>query len=105
LKIRDSFNDDSPLALLLGAYFHQDWFIEGANTQEVLDRFVAEADTEVIRGAKHQAEALLAAGPSERRLARTLNGMGLYYLPGADGLTYREWLAWVAEALGGALRR
>ena len=97
-------DEDSRLATLFSAYFHQDWMIEGANARAVLERYIAEAETDDIRQSQQQAEALLAAGLDERRLARTVNSMGLYYLPKADGLTYREWLACVADVLGSALR-
>lgn len=94
--------DDSPLATLFSAYFHQDWMLEGPDARAVLEKFIAEVEPDEIREAKEQAEALLTA-LNERQLARTVRRMGLYYLPQADGLTYRDWLVSVAETLGSAM--
>jgi hypothetical protein len=96
--------EDSPIALLFGGYFHQDWMIEGPDAGTVIRKFTEESEKEDVRRAKEEAEALLSADFDEARLARILNEMGLYYLPQADGMSYRDWLTFVVETLDSSLQ-
>ncbi|MBA3331368.1 MAG: hypothetical protein H0T39_10980 [Actinobacteria bacterium] len=95
---------DPPLSVLFGAYFHQDWIINGPDAAAVISLYVDDATKEEVLGAIEEVEALLGSGLSERRLARTVRDMGLNYLPQADGMTHREWLGFVIETLEARLR-
>lgn len=41
----------TPLAMLLGAYFHQDWRCEAASRDEVIDRFARDNPQPVVADA------------------------------------------------------
>lgn len=90
----------TPLSILLGGYFHQDWIIEGSNPRAVVEQFIDDSTRDEVTAAQKGAERLLASSADERWLKRTLQEMGLYYLPEADGLSYREWLQDVVDLLG-----
>ena len=81
---------------------HQDWDIEGADVEEVLDAFIAK-DPHRIRGARDGAVELLARGLSEDELASYLETRQLGYAPEGRGMTHREWLELVAARLTDAL--
>ena len=87
-----------------GAYFHQDWVDEHASADEVVRLFVRDMDKapERVRETADAIDQLVASSPDEESLRTALDRYGCYYLPGADGLTYREWLRHVVSILGHA---
>jgi hypothetical protein len=95
---RAVLDDDSALADLLGAYFHQDWRIEGRDPAAVIQRFVDENPPEVVRAVEHDLAELLAQPLSEADLA-TLHQTGFAYSPTAAGSTYREWLEFIQNTV------
>lgn len=90
---------DSPLNTLVGAYFHQDWIIEGPDASSVIERFARDSEPAELLTARDEVRALLGSGLSERGLEKKLRQMGLNYLPEPDGMTYRMWLEFVADKL------
>lgn len=81
------------LKLLLGAYFHQDWFDEFADEDAAVDAFV--------QGEPHLRGQVLAeiddllGSMDEAQVAAYLDSIGCEYLP-AGGVGYRGWLEQIA---------
>ncbi|WNG86478.1 contact-dependent growth inhibition system immunity protein [Mycobacterium sp. ITM-2016-00317] len=83
-----------------GAYFHEDWVLEAADWQGVVDSFVKDErpSADLLRSLIHEIDDLSAecSEPDiERLVARTL-GANYYPLP---EFTYTEWLGQVAARL------
>jgi CdiI immunity protein len=86
------------LDYLVGAYFHQDWKIEGEKVEDVLDLF-ARNDPHRVLAARDEAASLLERALPEDELGADLRARGLQYRPEGDGLTHREWLELVIRQL------
>ena len=80
---------------LLGAYFHQDWSLDGTENQAV-ETFVAD-EPDLAAALPGEIEALLAHVPDEDDLRRVLFEKGSYYTPSADEGGYRRWLLEVSR--------
>ena len=87
------------LRLLLGAYFHQDWFDEFADEAAVVDAFV--------RGEPHLRPQLraeideLLETTDEPGIRAHLDSLGCEYVP-SEELGYRGWLAQISDHLRAA---
>jgi len=95
-------NDDvlpPAFELLVKAYFGQDWDMEGHNARAVLERFVANEPREDVAEARETAASILDSVPEEDDAAHFLDALGLQYDPEFEGLSHREWLRVVVEAL------
>jgi len=89
------------LEQFLGGYFHQDWMLESARAEEVVDRYLADESSERVRRAAGQLADLLATADSEEALqAVVLGELGCSYSPSE---TMREWLESVRARLESAL--
>lgn len=90
---------------LLAAYFHQDWALDGARWEDVVDLFAAESAPGVVAQSRAELARLTAAGFTDRELTRLLAQLGSSVDPAAWGLTPAQWLAAVGarlDATGGA---
>ena len=87
------------LANFLGAYFHQDWALDAASADEVIEGFVRDDGPDRARELAAEIERLLATETSERALEESLRKMGCYYCFKSDGLSASEWLRRVRAKL------
>jgi hypothetical protein len=93
---------------LFAAYFHQDWALDGARWQDVVDVFAAESAADVVAQARAELARLAAAGFTDGELTRVLAQLGSSVDPAAWGLTPGQWLAALGarlDATGGAATR
>lgn len=93
------------LEQLIGGYFHQDWDLNGGDTQRVLDMVVANSTPDELAADAEALAALMAEEFDEAALEEVLarHGCG-YYPPGDDGAqTHAEWLEEIAQRLTAAL--
>lgn len=80
---------------LLGAYFHQDWSLDGTELG-VLDTFISD-EPDLARGLPREVAKTLSTNPSESELEKSLFQLGSYYAAQpADG-GYRGFLERIAE--------
>ena len=90
---------------LFGAYFHQDWALDGARWEEVVDLFAAESAPDVVAESRAELARVAAAGFTDGELTRLLTQLGSSVDPAAWGLTPTQWLAALGtrlDATGGA---
>jgi hypothetical protein len=90
------------LLTLFGAYFHQDWSLEGDNWLAIIRNYCRDVSAADAASAAREIEAFLAVGDSEEDLsARFIREFGCYYDPRPDlgGPSWRTWLVQVATAL------
>ncbi|KUI33577.1 hypothetical protein AU197_19785 [Mycobacterium sp. IS-1590] len=95
-----SFPVSRPLRYFLGAYFHEDWDLEAADWQGVVDNYVQDEQPspELLRALIQEINDLIgecAETDAEHLVTRTL-GTSYYPLP---EYTYKEWLGQVAQRL------
>lgn len=89
------------LTHLMGAYFHQDWDLDG-DEWDVVDLFIRQ-EPRSATALPADIDETLAAFPSEADLrAFILDELGGCYVADADGGTYREWLTRIAERVRAA---
>lgn len=85
----------------LAGYFHEDWTLEAAEPDDIIENFVCESgsDGEFMRIAD-DIDAYLngkaGANISEDDLVREF---GCYYAPSSDGLSSRDWLIHVRDRM------
>ena len=84
----------------LGAYFHQDWTLEGHDWETVVDDFIVESPRAVVTATAEELRDLVAAGFSDAELGAVLEGLGASVLPSALGMTPSLWLAALLQRLG-----
>lgn len=88
------------LGQILGGYLHQDWGDEFESDRAALSEAVKSEPAQNIAAAISQIEFLLGAPLTERELGEFLiRPLGCYFDPSAKGMTYRQWLADVHDAL------
>ncbi len=94
-------NDVPALDQLMGAYFHQDWDMDG-DEWDVVALFIKD-EPELAIEVPAEVEATLAAHPEEADLkAFILDGLGGCFAADRDGGTYREWLTQIADRVRAA---
>lgn len=82
---------------LLGAYFHQDWYLESNEPDGIVEIFISKETDETILLLKEQIEMLLIDADSlNEDFIFENNG---YYSPSADGLTVKEWFEKILKQL------
>lgn len=86
---------------LFGAYFHQDWDLEGKDWPDLIHNYRRDTPAVEAAAAAEEIERLLAENGPEATLVDRLLEFGCYYAPRQDlgGPSVREWLVQVAEAL------
>lgn len=87
------------LKLLLGAYFHQDWFDEFADEDAAVDAFV-QGEPHLSGQLQAEVEDLLGT-MDEEQLETYLDSIGCEYLPG-EATGYRGWMGQIATHLRAA---
>jgi hypothetical protein len=93
--------DFPALRQLMGAYFHQDWELDG-DESDVVDLFVRHEPESADR-LPAEVDRLLAELPDEPALRSfILEDLGAYYLADAEGGTFRGWLSQIAERVRAA---
>ncbi len=85
------------LEYLVGAYFHQDWDIDGATSRAVLHHFASDNELAIVRAARDGAAELRAESLMEYELQARLEAFGIGYYP--VGSNYEEWLDEVVAVL------
>jgi hypothetical protein len=78
------------ITYLLGAYFHQDWFLEASEPDDIIKSFINRETSERVRALKQEINYLL-ANCNELSNNFIIDNNG-YYDPRADGLTVHKWL-------------
>ncbi|MHB0969999.1 MAG: contact-dependent growth inhibition system immunity protein [Thermoanaerobaculia bacterium] len=91
--------DYPQLHQFFGAYFHQDWMLDDATVEEVIERFISENPRSAIVETQHELDRLLGAVEDDAALASAVAAMGCEYYPPGDDRTYRDWLTAVASRL------
>jgi CdiI immunity protein len=87
------------LRQFLGGYFHQDWVVEHATWEEVVDDFVAESPRHAVLECASELRDLLAPEFGDAELATVLERLGCSVDPSAVRLRTGEWLRLVLERL------
>jgi hypothetical protein len=93
---------DERLHQLFGAYFHQDWPLEGDDWPAIVALYLRDVGGEEGRTAAAALDALLGSVADGGELARIVyDELGCEYDPRPElgGPTLREWLGQVTEAL------
>ena len=90
------------LSQLLGAYFHQDWDLDGGRVSDTVTAFLREPRDTVIAAADQIGE-LIAMDLGEGALEARLGEMGCQYDAGETDDDYRRWLREVLQQLRGFL--
>lgn len=89
-----------PLRHFFGAYFHEDWVLEAATWQGVVDSYVQdeEPSADLLRSLSQEIDEVSAkcAEPDMRRLVTRTLGANYHPLP---EFTYAQWLGQVAARL------
>lgn len=83
------------------AYFHQDWAMEQATPDAVVDGYRAGETPEQVARARADAGTLLAEGLDDAALGARIRAMGCEYDPTRDGMAWGDWLHGVARRLEG----
>lgn len=86
------------LEQLMGAYFHQDWDIDGGRASDTVTAFVGEGRA-MVGAAANEIDDLLAANFSEGALTARLESMGCQYYAGDTDEDYRRWLTEIRDQL------
>ena len=82
----------------MGAYFHQDWDLDGGSVSDTVDAFAVGAPDRV-GPAMAEIDELLALEVPEGGLRDALEGMGCDYHAGDSDSDYRRWLVSIRERL------
>ena len=87
------------LAQFLGAYFHQDWLLEDANSGTIIQQYICDESPVVVNKVIQELDQLLSFSLSDAELRDVVfNVLGCYYEPEA-GKSMKEWLQWVRSTL------
>jgi hypothetical protein len=87
------------LRQFLGGYFHEDWVVEHAKWEEVVDEFIAESPRHAVPECASELRDLLAEGFDDGELATVLERLGGSVDPSALHLRTGTWLRQVLERL------
>lgn len=89
--------DRERLSQFFGAYFHQDWDLDGPTWQDVVLVFVKSQSRERALDVLNSIRSWLRSATSDAQIARELQEFGCEYNPQPDGITDREWVEQVAK--------
>jgi hypothetical protein len=87
------------LRQFLGGYFHQDWVVEHATWEEVVDDFISESPRHAVLESASELRDLLVCEFADAELDTVLERLGCSVDPAALGLDTGEWLRLVLERL------
>ena len=76
---------------LMGAYFHQDWDLDGGKVSDTVSSFLNEP-RDLVSSCADQIDALLAQDLAEGELQARLDAWGNDYYAGDTDADYRHWL-------------
>lgn len=82
----------------MGAYFHQDWIMDGGEVTDTVAVFMEEPP-ETVAAAADEIDQLLAQDLAEGELAQQLRAMGSAYRAGERDSDYRLWLLEVRDEI------
>ena len=85
-------SDFPALENFLAAYFHQDWALEHATPDAVVDYYRDSESTEQVAATRDDLARLLAREPDEEALGAAARRLGSEYDPTRDGGSWRGWL-------------
>jgi hypothetical protein len=87
------------LKQFFGAYFHQDWLLDAAHPDEVVEAFLREGhDAAELAQLGRLIDEYSRQEVDDAALERALfTELGCYYMPSADGISARKWLQDVAS--------
>lgn len=88
------------LRILILGCFHEDWRLDASSHVDAIRQFVEREPANVVSAVLSELELLRAADPSESSLRGLIVGeWNSSYDPCSDGLTMREWLEEIWDAL------
>lgn len=88
------------LALLLAGYFHEDWMLEHASSDEAVRAFREGESAARVLAAKHEIQQLLHVAESHHDLSAIIaDELGSLYDPRLEGKDPRDWLIHVQQML------
>ena len=88
------------LAILFGAYYHQDWMIDDGSAVAVRHRFIKEEPESVVNGAAIELGRLLSLTNHDDDLDTIVfRQLHSYYDPTSEGSSLRQWLLETQQAL------
>jgi hypothetical protein len=79
------------LKYLMGAYFHQDWDMDGGKVSDTVSSFLGER-RDLVSSCADEIDALLAQDLAEGELEARLEAWGCDYYAGDTDADYRGWL-------------
>lgn len=82
---------------LLGAYFHQDWFLDAPEPDDVIRSFVARESPKRVSALEQEIKFLLIS--SDELPDSFIVGNHGYYDPTSDGFTVKKWLQHILSIL------
>jgi hypothetical protein len=94
---------DSPLAQLLGGYFHQDWSLDDPTYADAVRRYVRETPVNEVQDALAEIDMFLSRELNEDTLDVLLNELGCCFRPAAVGMSRAQWLRAVRNLLATSL--
>ncbi|MCF6376456.1 hypothetical protein L2K70_02465 [Nocardioides KLBMP 9356] len=83
---------------LMGAYFHQDWVMDGGTLSDTVGSFLRER-RQLVGDAADEIDQLLTAPLPEGDLEARLDAWGCDYYAGDTDDDYRRWLAEIRDQL------
>ena len=83
---------------LMGAYFHQDWDIDGGQVTDTVDAFLREGRGVVVAAAD-QIDELVRADLPQGALEARLDEWGCDYYAGDTDADYRRWLVDIRDQI------
>ena len=86
------------LEYLMGAYFHQDFDMDGGTSADTVASFTRER-TQIVRDCVNDIEVLLSKPLAEGELEAQLDAWGCAYRAGETDQDYRDWLGAVRGQL------
>jgi hypothetical protein len=94
-------SDVSELRSFFSGYFHEDWELDALEPDEVISQFLKSGPSpNEVERIVAQIGCYLGAERDDAAIERgLLEELGCYYLPGANGMSARNWLRHVADLL------
>ena len=83
---------------LMGAYFHQDWVMDGGTVSDTIESFLQER-RELVGDAADEIDQLLTEQLPEGDLEARLDAWGCDYYAGDTDADYRAWLIEIRHQL------
>jgi contact-dependent growth inhibition (CDI) system CdiI-like immunity protein len=98
--------DRERLRQFFGAYFHQDWALDGPTWQDVVRAYLRDASREDALALLGTMRSWLGDAASDVAVTRDLwDSFGCEYDPQSDGLSDREWVERIAALLATHVER